>query len=56
MPDFFTPKPVDDSVQLGGHLIFEDDDNLGGKKKQEPDADYLDAIKGAEVNVKVKMF
>jgi hypothetical protein len=35
-------------VQLGGRLIIDED-----KKKQQPDVDYLDTVKGAEVNISI---
>jgi len=58
MPDFFAPKPQEQSdVQLGGHLIMEDDENAvsSSKKNQNNEADYLDAIKGAQLNISIKM-
>lgn len=58
MPDFFAPKPQEQSdVQLGGHLIMEDDENAVGSSKKNPnnEADYLDAIKGAQLNISIKM-
>lgn len=57
MPDFFAPKPQEQgNIQLGGHLIMEDDESLGGgRRSQNDDTDYLDAIKGAELNISIKM-
>lgn len=58
MPDFFAPKPEDQNgVQLDGHLLMDGDDNVSSssKKNQNNDADYLDAIKGAELNISIKM-
>lgn len=49
IPDFFAPKKEDPSrVQLGGKLIVDED-----KKKQLPDAGYLDTVKGAEFNIQI---
>lgn len=50
LPDLFAPKAQQASrVQLGGRLITDDkvlEDN--------PEADFLDTIKGAEVNISIK--
>ncbi len=57
MPDFFAQKPEDQSgVQLDGHLLMDGDDNVSSSKKNKNgDTDYLDAIKGAEINISIKM-
>jgi hypothetical protein len=50
IPDFFAPKKEEPSrFQLGGRLIIDED-----KKKQMPDASYIDTVKGAEVNIQIK--
>ena len=50
IPDFFAPKDEPSRYQLGGRLIIDED-----KKKQVPDASYIDTVKGAEVHIQVMM-
>ncbi len=51
MPDFFAPKAEDaSSTEWSGKLIVEDD-----KKDSDQKSDYLDTIKGAEINFSIKM-
>lgn len=50
VPDFFAPKKEEPSrYQLGGKLIIDEE-----KQKQQPDASYIDTVKGAEVNIQIK--
>ncbi|HQQ74654.1 MAG TPA: hypothetical protein PK031_05840 [Pseudomonadales bacterium] len=51
VPDLFAPKKDNpDRVQMGGRLIIDEN-----KKKEQPDASYLDTVKGAEVNISIKV-
>ena len=49
VPDFFAPKKEGPSrYQFSGRLIVDED-----KKKEQPDASYLDSVKGAEINISI---
>lgn len=51
LPDLFAPKPAPPSrLELGGRLITDDE-----VQKKNPDADFIDTVKGAEINITVKM-
>jgi hypothetical protein len=50
LPDFFGPKKESPNrFQVGGRIIVDEE-----KKKQQPDANYLDTVKGAEINISIK--
>lgn len=50
LPDLFAPKPVSPGrLELGGRLITDDD-----VQKKNPEADFLDTVKGAELNISIK--
>ncbi len=49
VPDFFAPKKEGPSrYQFSGRLIVDED-----KKNEQPDASYLDSVKGAEINISI---
>lgn len=50
LPDLFAPKPAPPSrLELGGRLITDDE-----VQKKNPEADFIDTVKGAEINITVK--
>ena len=53
MPDLFAQKKKSERVQLGGRLILDEEPKK--KQNQKEDAGYLDAVKGAEVNISIKV-
>ena len=50
LPDLFAPKPASPSrLELGGRLITDDD-----VQKKNPEADFLDTVKGAEISISIR--
>jgi hypothetical protein len=53
VPDFFSPKPESsDGLQFGGRLIV--DEEKAKNKEDKAESSYLDAVQGAEINIKIK--
>ena len=50
LPDLFAAKPAAPSrLELGGRLITDDE-----VEKNNPEADFIDTVKGAEINITIK--